>query len=221
MGRDVVPKRGRRAKAYSQAERLARMMRALASRAMTVRDLADEFEITRRQVYRDVDRIQEEGHPLEQSDGDSEKTWQLPLGYKGLPPITLSPYEMMSLQLARADLAYLNGTPFIDDLDHTLTKLRAALPDKTINHVDRLLQVFAPLPKPLRKYGGQASLLRDLRKALLLQLRIDLDYVKPGEEQTRRYRLDPYALVLYQHGLYLTAYSHTSPRATACSWWIA
>ncbi len=185
-------------------------MPALASRAMTVKDLAEEFEITRRQVYRDIDRIQEGGHPLEQSDGESEKTWQLPLGYKGLPPITLSPYELMSVQLARADLAYLNGTPFIDDLDQTLAKLRAALPDKTVNHLDRILRVFAPLPKPLRNYGRQASLLRDLRKALLLQLRVDLEYVKPGGSDPAWYRVDPYALVLHQHGLYLTTYSHTS-----------
>ena len=203
-------KKGRPPKAFSQAERLGRMMRALASRAMTVKDLAEEFEITRRQVYRDVDRIQDEGHPLEQSDGEGEKTWHLPLGYKGLPPITLSPYELMSLQLARADLAYLNGTPFIDDLDHTLAKLRAALPNKTVNHLDRILKVFAPLPKPLRNYRRQASLLRDLRKALLLQLTVEFEYVKPGESEPARYRVDPYALVLHQHGLYLTAYSHTS-----------
>jgi predicted DNA-binding transcriptional regulator YafY len=34
--------------------------------------------------------------------------------------------------------------------------------------------------------------------------------VKPGERNPACYRLDPYALVLYQHGLYLTAYSHQS-----------
>jgi len=72
----------------------------------------------------------------------------------------------MSLQLARADLAYLNGTPFVDDLDHALAKLRTTLPNKTVNHLDRILKVFAPLPKPLRNYGCQASLLRDLRKAM-------------------------------------------------------
>lgn len=175
-----------------------------------VNDLAQEFGVSRRQVYRDLERIEEEGHPLTQTGEAGDCSWQLPLGYKGLPPITLSPYELMSLQLARADLAYLNGTPFIDDLDHTLAKLRAALPNKTVNHLDRLLQVFAPLPKPLRKYGGQASLLRDLRKALLLQLRIDLEYVKPGESKPACYRIDPYALILHQQGLYLTAYSHTS-----------
>ena len=50
---------GRRPKRYSQAERLALMVRALASRAWTVNDLAQEFAVTRRQVYRDLARIEE------------------------------------------------------------------------------------------------------------------------------------------------------------------
>ena len=77
--------RGRKRGSYPQADRLARMMRALASRAVTINELADEFEITRRQVYRDLAEIEDEGHPLERSDGSSEKTWQLPLaGNKGV-----------------------------------------------------------------------------------------------------------------------------------------
>jgi predicted DNA-binding transcriptional regulator YafY len=119
---------GRRPKQYSQAERLARMIRALASRACTVNDLAQDFAVTRRQVYRDLARIEEEGNPLTQSDGPGERTWQLPLGYTGLPPITLTPLELMSLYLARSNLAYLAGTPFMDDLDGVLDKIRSGLP---------------------------------------------------------------------------------------------
>lgn len=70
---------------------------------MTIKDLSNEFGISRRQVYRDLDQIQEEGHPLEQSDGDGERTWQLPPGYKGLPPITVTPYELRALHFAQAD----------------------------------------------------------------------------------------------------------------------
>ena len=60
---------GRRPKEYSQAERLALMIRTLASRTWTVNDLAQEFAVSRRQVYRDLERIEKEGHPLIQSDG--------------------------------------------------------------------------------------------------------------------------------------------------------
>ena len=59
--------RGRRPKPYSQAERLASMMRAVASRSFTINELAHEFHISRRQVYRDLNGIAEQGHPLTQN----------------------------------------------------------------------------------------------------------------------------------------------------------
>lgn len=202
--------KGRRPKHYSQADRLARIMRSLASRGCTIKELAEEFSVTPRQVRRDLAEIEAQGHPLTSSEGAGEKSWHLPLGYKGLAPITLTPYELMSLQLARAGIAFLDSTPFIEDLDATLGKLKAALPAKTLNHYERILQVFEPLPKPLHHYATSAPLLRDLRKALLLQLTIELKYHKPGTQGVQQYRVDPYALVLYQHALYVVGYSHTA-----------
>jgi hypothetical protein len=40
------------------------MIRALASRSITVNELAEEFSITRRQVYRDLEGIEEQGHSV-------------------------------------------------------------------------------------------------------------------------------------------------------------
>jgi predicted DNA-binding transcriptional regulator YafY len=114
------------------------------------------------------------------------------------------------LNLARAGVSYLDGTPFTEDLDATLGKLKAALPAKTLNHYERILQVFETLPKPLHRYARLTPLLRDLRKALLLQLTIQLKYRKPGVQNIQAYRVDPYALVLYQHALYLVGYSHAA-----------
>ncbi|MDE3017391.1 MAG: HTH domain-containing protein [Nitrospirota bacterium] len=122
---------GRPPKAYSQAGRLTAMIRSLASRACTLDDLCQEFGVSRRQVYRNLARIEEEGHPLTQiKDGLGESTWQLPLSYKGLPPVTLSPYELMSLYLAKSHLTYLKDTPFLDDLDGVIAKVRSGLPAK-------------------------------------------------------------------------------------------
>ncbi len=180
------------------------MMRALASRSCTVNDLAQEFAIDRRQAYRDLERIEETGHPLEHEDG----SWRLPLGYKGLPPITLSPYELMSLYLAKSHLTYLAGTPFAEDLDGLTRKMEAGLPDKTVNHLERIVQVFAPHMRSIRPYGKQKAILAGIRKALLLQQRIVLHYQKPEATKPIAYPVDPYALLLYQNGLYLSGYSH-------------
>jgi hypothetical protein len=99
------------------------MMRMLSSRAFTIKELAQEFSVTSRQVRRDLAEVEAGGHPLTSSGGPGEKTWQLPLGYKGLPPVALNRYELMSLQLARASLSHLKGTPFLDDLDEVIVPL--------------------------------------------------------------------------------------------------
>jgi len=202
--------RGRKRGYYSQADRLARMMRTLASRAVTINELAGEFGITRRQVYRDLAEIEDEGHPLERSDGSGEQTWQLPLGYKGLPPITLTPYDLMSLQLARANLSHLDGTPFIEDLDTTIAKITASLPAKTANHLERIVQAITLHPRAVRFYSGKKDLLLNLRKALLLQRTVGIIYRKPGDRKSSNYLVNPYTLVLYEYGLYVRGYSHRS-----------
>ena len=200
--------RGRKQGVYTQADRLARMMRTLASRTTTVNDLAEEFSITRRQVYRDLQRIEEEGHPLIQSGEVGERMWQLPLGYKGLPPVTVSPYELMSLYFAKSHLAYLKGTPFVEDLDVLISKVQAGLPAKTVNHLERIGYVFVPLQGPIRSYVKQKETVTNLRKALLLQNTVILHHQKPDYDELALHRMDPYVLVLYQYGLYIVGYSH-------------
>lgn len=204
----MAAQRGRRPKAYSQADRIVRMLRALASRSMTVQDLAEAFEVTKRQVYRDLDQIQEEGHPLEQSNGDGEKTWRLPLGYKGLPPIMVSPYELMALHFAKRHLDYLAGTPFVDDLDSLIKKVEGGLSHKVFNHLARINQVFLPRSGPVRDYAGQKVILKQLQKALLLQCTAVLLHRKPDYDDPVEHRVDPYLLLLYQFGLYVVGYSH-------------
>jgi proteasome accessory factor B len=185
-------------------------MRTLASRACTIKELAQDFAISARQVRRDLAEVEAEGHPLTSSDDAGEKTWQLPLGYKGLPPVTLTRYELMSLQMARSYLGHLKNTPFIEDLDAVIAKVTTSLPAKTANHLERIVQVFAPLQRGTRAYAEKNDLLRQLRTALLLQLTVELTYKKPDANKTSVYRVDPYTLVMYDHGLYLAGYSHRS-----------
>ena len=202
--------RGRRSKAYSQVERIERLVRILASRSVTVRDLAAQLLVTSRQVRRDLYRIEEEGHPLTYSEDGGERNWQLPLGYRGVPPIAISPYELMALHLAKSHLQYLNGTPFVEDLDRVIAKVEAALPQKTHNHLDRILHTFVPRSVPRRRYDKQRESLATLRKALLLQLSVCLEYAKPHSREPQSYTLDPYTLILHQGGLYVRGLSHGS-----------
>ncbi len=194
---------GRKPKPYSQAARMSLLARRL-TRGATASELAEEFHITKRQVHRDLRQLEESGYPLEQEDG----RWRLPAGFKGLE-ITVSPYELMSLYLAKSHVAYLKGTPFLDDLEAVVQKVEAGLPDKVRNHLERIVTVFAPLQRPARPYAARKDILSALRTSLLRQRTIALrGYRKPGTEQPTDYRVDPYGLVLYQYGLYLVGHSH-------------
>lgn len=194
---------GRKPKRYSQVARITFMLRRLVGGA-TVGELAEELQVTKRQVHRDLQQLEESGYPLEQEEG----RWRLPAGFKGLE-VTVSPYELMSLHLAQSHLAYLKGTPFVDDLEAVIKKVEADLPDKVRNHLERIVTTFAPLQRPTRDYATQKNVLYSLRKALLRQLTVVLHgYQKPGAANGKDYLVDPYALVLYQYGLYLIGYSH-------------
>lgn len=193
----------RRPGSYNQVRRLEEMMRLLTSQAWKVQELAHELGVDRRQVYRDLDRIEEDGHPLERDEDSGEHTYWLPLNYKGLPPIAISKYELMSLYLAKSHLGYLTGTPFLEDLDRVIGKVKASLPHKVANHLDRIVQVTVPLHRPNRYYGKQRQVIEALRRALLLQHRVVLSYQKPEESKPTTYRFEPYALLLYKDGLYV------------------
>jgi predicted DNA-binding transcriptional regulator YafY len=196
---------GRKPKRYSQVARITFMLRRLIGGA-TVGELAEELQVTKRQVHRDLQQLEESGYPLEQEEG----RWNLPVGFKWLE-VTVSPYELMSLHLAQSHLAYLKGTAFVDDLESVIRKVEAGLPDKIRNHLERIVTTFAPLQRPARDYAAQKNVLNSLRKALLRQLTVALrGYQKPGAEQPKDHLVDPYALVLYQYGLYLVGYSHSA-----------
>lgn len=196
-------RKGRKPKPYSQAARMSYMARRL-TRGATVSELAEEFHITKRQVHRDLRQLEASGYPLELEDG----RWRLPPGFKGLE-ITVSPYELMSLHLAKSHVAYLRGTPFFDDLEEIVRKVEAGLSDRVTNHLGRIVTSFAPLQRPARPYAARKDLLGTLRTSLLRQRTIVLrGYRKPGVEQPIDYRIDPYGLVLYQYGLYLVGHSH-------------
>ncbi len=198
----MVPRKGRKPTRYSQVVRITVMLRRLRGGA-TVGELADELHVTKRQVHRDLRQVEDSGYPLEQDDGK----WRLPPGFKGLE-VAVSPYELMSLHLAQSHLAYLKGTPFVEDLEAVIRKVEAGLPDKVRNHLERIVTTFAPLQRPVRPYADHRQVIESARKALLRQLTVVLHgYRKPGE-RPQDYKVDPYGLILYQYGLYLIGYSH-------------
>jgi predicted DNA-binding transcriptional regulator YafY len=202
-------KPGKPPKKYSQAARLHDVIRILEARyGATVEELADECEVTRRTVYRDLDAIGEAGYPLvgERAE-DGRVLYRFLTGFKQIPPLTFSLTELMTLYLCRGQLSFLQGTPFQDDLDAIFGRIRSSLPPRSVAHLERITEAMTPRFQGMRDYHCQRDTLESLRQALLFQYRVEMVYT-PALRKTETYLFDPYTLLFYQGALYLGGYAH-------------
>jgi proteasome accessory factor B len=202
-------KPGKPAKKYSQAARLHDVIRILEARyGATVDELAEECGVTRRTVYRDLDAIRDAGYPLiSEMESDGRTLYRFMTGFKKLPPITFSLEELMTLYLCRGQLGFLQGTPFQDDLDAIFGRIHSSLPPRSVAHLERIAETATPKFQGERNYASKKELLKDLRRALLYQFRLELSYT-PARRATQLYRFDPYTLLFYEGALYLGGYAH-------------
>ena len=202
-------KPGKPAKKYSQAARLHDVIRILEARyGATVDEIAEEANVTRRTVYRDLDAIRDAGYPLiSEKEPDGRTLYRFITGFKKIPPITFSLEELMTLYLCRGQLSFLQGTPFQEDLEAIFGRLRSSLPPRSVAHLERIASAATPRFQGVRDYQGKKTLLSDLRKALLYQYRCRLSYTPPHREATD-YVFDPYTLLFFNNSLYLGGYAH-------------
>ena len=202
-------KPGKPAKKYSQAARLHDVIRILEARyGATVDEIAEEANVTRRTVYRDLDAIRDAGYPLiSEKEPDGRTLYRFMTGFKKIPPITFSLEELMTLYLCRGQLSFLQGTPFQEDLEAIFGRLRSSLPPRSVAHLERIASAATPRFQGVRDYQQKKDFLEDLRKALLYQYRCRLTYTPPHREATE-YVFDPYTLLFFNNSLYLGGYAH-------------
>ncbi|MFN8454639.1 MAG: YafY family protein [Anaerolineae bacterium] len=114
---------------------------------LRAQDFAEEFEISERTVYRDMQALSEMGVPIMALPGEG---YRLMEGYY-LPPITFSADEARALYLAISMLTGLTSPgPTQTAAAAALEKIRAVLPAATLRQVEALQSVihFYAYPRP-------------------------------------------------------------------------
>lgn len=204
----MAARRDRERKDPSPGARLVRMIRTLCARGMTRAELEETFQVDRRHIYDYLRDIEELGYVFTEPEETGERIWVIEGGYQGIKPEPATPAELMSLYLAKSHLAYLAGTPFMDDLVSLSRKIEAGLPRKTANKIEKMVQVFLPVQRPQRSYAKQNDILATLQKALLLQRKVKITHRAQSYPKPVVHQVEPYGLQLFDYGLYLVGYSH-------------
>lgn len=202
-------KPGKPAKKYSQAARLHDVIRILEARyGATVDELAEECQVHRRTIFRDLQAITDAGYPLvREAEDDGRVLYRFMTGFKSIPPITFSLDELMTLYLCRGQLDFLRGTPFHDDLDAIFGKIRSSLRPSSVAHLERIAEASVPRFQGVRDYSEKKEILVNIRKALLYQYHCDILYAPPHRD-AEIYQFDPYTLLFFKDSLYLGGYAH-------------
>ena len=200
--------RGKPTGHYTQAARLHNVIRLIETRSgITLDDLVEETGVDRRTVHRDLVAIQQAGYPLTAQREGGHKVYRFLTATRQVAPITFTLDELMSLHLLKACAGLLPSEPFGAEIDAIFAKIHAALPPRSVAHLERIARVSLPRFQGVRTYSGSAELLAELRRALLFQYKVKLSYSRSGKEAAL-YEIDPYTLVLAKGGLYLLAHAH-------------
>lgn len=176
---------------------------------LSVKQLADEFGVTQRTVWRDVAALQEVGFPLVDEKRDRTTYWKmLAMPLKALNDAGLSVTEACSLYLSRALLVGFTGTPFEPGLTAIIGKIEKGLSPKVRAFLKQLPEVIHVKAAP-RKHVTQAK--HDEFVARLIEAATErrvatVLYFSVHSNREKDYELHPYSLGYADGGLYLTAY---------------
>jgi proteasome accessory factor B len=182
---------------YSQASRVQGILRTLGARqAITIGELAEEFGVTKRTLYRDLKALQEAGYPLLSEVVEGTTYWKLEPSFKGVPPVTFTLNELMALYLTRKLIVSPGRSPFRANLESAFKKIESALPAKHIARLEKIEEMFTPLVKVSKKIDINKGVFETVQWALLNQNILKLEYKPRKGNLAFPFEVHPYFVAL-------------------------
>jgi proteasome accessory factor B len=179
-----------------------------AGRTVSRRDLAEKTGLEPKQVGRYLNTLEALGYPLKRQRRGTEEMVAMEHDVQRhlrLLPFTIE--ELTALHFYTSLAAYVQDTPPLGSL-HTACQKIAAFVQHDLQQGRQLSAAFLPFAKHYKVYGTPQihEILLSLIPALLEVRVCGVTYKTPLAATARSYRIHPYTLCLYNHGLYLFAY---------------
>ncbi|HRY55853.1 MAG TPA: YafY family protein [Spirochaetia bacterium] len=186
----------------NRTERLAAILIRLQARSLVrARELAEEFEVGIRTIYRDMEALAESGVPLRAEAGVG---YALERGWK-LPPLSLGADEASALLLACRLAEGSEDEATAQAMRSALAKVRAVLAASERDYVERLdegVEAFAFLGP---REPGRGEPVRAMREALARGRLLRLSYRSASGQESERV-VEPLGLFREPRGWRLLAF---------------
>lgn len=187
------------------------LLRALQTRGqgLTLRELADEHQVSQRTIQRDFEILHEMGFPIDhQEDEFGKRFWRLPHDFFRTGPLVLSLTEALSLHLAEHLFEPLAGTLFADGLAAVRDKIRSQMPARALEYFRGLDELVYVRRTGAADYSGHADTIRLLADAAQRSRAVEVAYESLWRQDRYTTLVDPYGLVFYDGDLFLVGHSH-------------
>ncbi len=194
-------------KPYSQASRVQGILRTLGARhGITIGELAEEFGVTKRTLYRDFNALEEAGYPILSEVIDGTTYWKLESSFKGVTPVTFTLNELIALYFSRKLTVSPGRSPFHVELESAFKKIETALPAKHIARLEKIEEMFTALVKASKKIDLDKGIFETVQWALLNQTILKVEYKPRKGNQAFPFEVHPYSLIFCKGEFYLLCF---------------
>jgi predicted DNA-binding transcriptional regulator YafY len=170
-------------------------------RRVRAQDLADQFEISKRTVYRDMSALNQMGVPISALPGEG---FELVEGYY-IPPLMFNENEAIALLLGSRLLTQQTAGSITPGAESALAKIKVALPEQVRGRAEALTNIIG-FVTPKAKFNLDDPQLLLIQKGIQEKRVIRLHYHGYKKEQASERDVEPHQL-FYAEGLwYLEAY---------------
>ena len=173
----------------------------------TVKELAEEHEVSLKTIRRDLVMLQSAGLPLEETVVEHGlKRWRIdPERWKA--PLGFAFDEAAALYVARRLLEPLAGTPFWNAAQSALKKTRSTLSDAALSYLDRFGETFHRTRFGESDYRGKAAVVEQLNQGIDDRCEVFLTYRSLRSTEPTTYPIHPYGLTFHRGSLYLVGWA--------------
>jgi predicted DNA-binding transcriptional regulator YafY len=189
-------------KAMNRIDRLFAILLTLQhQRRIRARDLAQQFEVSKRTIYRDMSALNQMGIPLAALPGEG---FELVEGYY-LPPLMFTENEAVALLLGSRLLMQQSAGSLPQTAESALAKIKVVLPDQVRARSEALVNIIGFIT-PKAKFDLDEAQLLLIQNAIQEKRVLHLRYHGYQKEEVTERDVEPHQLFYADGVWYLEAY---------------
>lgn len=181
------------------------LMLQQSKKRLTVNDIAEKFDVSRRTVFRDFNALSELNVPVT---WDEYSGYGVMPGYK-IPPLMFTSRELATIMVGLNFVKSQVDKTLMEDAEGVELKIREVLPDELLEFMESLEERM--VVDPYLNFGAQKSDGGNwflISNAISENKSIRFKYRSKSDEKISNRKIDPYLIVFYRDHWNVIGFSH-------------